>query len=167
MQTGMQIGIATLVDSTHTRCDAHWEKHLSECVVWFIFGRKDTNKVQHNMQAEGIQQHLWLRQHLNNQHKILKSHVLFVLTTAELDPFLSRTGSMKFLTNYGASLAKHVVDKKLGSMKSYDYHMFMQQLCLSSSGNLWLLCDRTRSDRTRSLLGFYSVNVIFVLGFRC
>jgi hypothetical protein len=74
---------------------------------------------------------------------------------------------MKFLTNYGASLAKHVVDKKLGSMKSYDYHVFMQQLCLSSSENLWLLCDRTGSDRTRSLLGFYSVNVISVLGFRC
>jgi hypothetical protein len=98
------------------------------CGFWFIFGWKDTNKVQHNMQAEGIRQPLWLRQHLNNQHKILKLHVLFVLTIEELDPFLLRMRSMKFLTNYGASLAKHVVDKKLGSMKSYDYHVFMQQL---------------------------------------
>jgi hypothetical protein len=27
-------------------------------------------------------------------------------------------------------------------------------------------CDRTGRDRTHSLLSFYSVNVIFVLGFR-
>jgi hypothetical protein len=40
---------------------------------------------------------------------------------------------MKLPTNYGASLAKHVANKKLNSMKSYDYHMLMQQvlpLCL-------------------------------------
>ncbi len=46
--------MATLVDSTHTTCDAHREKtFVRESVVWFIFGQKDTNKVLHNMQAEG------------------------------------------------------------------------------------------------------------------
>jgi len=38
-------------------------------------------------------------------------------------------GAIKLPTDYGSSLAKHVVDKKLGSMKSHDYHMLMQQLC--------------------------------------
>ncbi len=35
---------------------------------------------------------------------------------------------MKVPTNYGVSFAKHVADKKLGSMKSHDYHMLMQQV---------------------------------------
>jgi hypothetical protein len=85
------------------------------------------------MQVEGFQQHLWLTQHLNNQHKILKLHASYVLTTNELNTFLLRMGSMKVPTNYGISLAKHVADKKLGSMKSQDYHTLMQQvlpLCL-------------------------------------
>jgi hypothetical protein len=52
---------------------------------------------------------------------------------------------MKLPTNYGASLAKHVVDKKLNSMKSRDYHMLMQQvlpLCLQglkAMGYIWPL----------------------------
>jgi hypothetical protein len=80
------------------------------------------------MQAESIQQHLWLRQHPNNQHKILKLHASYVLTTNVLNIFLLRMGSMKVPTNYGVSFAKHVADKKLGSMKSHDYHMLMQQV---------------------------------------
>jgi hypothetical protein len=38
--------------------------------------------------------------------------------------FLSRFQSLKLPTNYGSSLAKHVLDKKLKSMKSHDYHMY-------------------------------------------
>jgi hypothetical protein len=37
-------------------------------------------------------------------------------------------GAIKLPTNYGFSLAKHMADKKLGSMKSHDYHILMQQL---------------------------------------
>ncbi len=87
------------------------------------------------MQAEGIQQHLWLRQHPNNQHKILKLHASYVLIIDELNTFLLRMGSMKVPTNYGVSLAKHVVDKKLNSMKSHDYHMLMQQVCAKTYGS--------------------------------
>jgi hypothetical protein len=46
----------------------------------------------------------------------------------ELNTFLERMGAIKLPTNYGSSLVKHAVDKKLGSMKSHDYHMLMQQL---------------------------------------
>jgi hypothetical protein len=85
------------------------------------------------MQFEGIQQHLWLSQHPNNQHEILRSHAPYALTIDELNTLWARIGSLKLLTNYGASLAKHVANKKLCSMKSHDYHMLMQQvlaLCL-------------------------------------
>jgi hypothetical protein len=37
------------------------------------------------MQFEGIQQHLWLNQHLNNQHKILTPRAPYVLTINELN----------------------------------------------------------------------------------
>ncbi len=46
----------------------------------------------------------------------------------ELNTFLSQLGSLKVPIDYGASLAKHVVDKKLGSMKTHDYHLLMQKL---------------------------------------
>jgi hypothetical protein len=49
---------------------------------------------------------------------MLKSHASHVLTTDELETFLSWLWSM----------AKHVGDNKLGSMKSHDYHMLMQQV---------------------------------------
>jgi len=44
---------------------------------------------------------------------------------------------MKLPIDYGASLAKHVVDKKLNSMKSHDHHMLMQQVLLCACGGLW------------------------------
>jgi len=106
----------------------HIEKNICENVVRTIFGQKNTIKVRWDMQAKGIWQHLWLRQHLNNQHKMLKSHASHVLTTDELEIFLSWLWSMKHPIDYGASLAKHVGDNKLGSMKSHDYHMLMQQV---------------------------------------
>jgi len=108
-------------------------KNICENVVYTIFGHKDTIKVWHDVEVEGIQQHLWLRQHPNNQHKILKPHAPYVLTIDELDILWLKIGSMKLPTNYGASLDIHVANKKLNSMKSYDYHMLMQQvlpLCL-------------------------------------
>jgi hypothetical protein len=58
---------------------------------------------------------------------MLKPHASYVFIIKELNNFLERMGTIKLPTNYGSSLAKHMVDKKLGSMKSHDYHMLMQQ----------------------------------------
>jgi hypothetical protein len=59
----------------------------------------------------------------------LNDIILFCsLTLYELNTFLSRLGLLKVPIDYGASLPKHVVDKKLGSMKTHDYHLLMQQL---------------------------------------
>jgi hypothetical protein len=77
------------------------------------------------MEAEGIQQHLWLRQHPNNAIKMVKPHASFVLRFNELHIFLSRFRSLKLPIDYGASIVKYVLDKKLGLMKSHDYHMLM------------------------------------------
>jgi hypothetical protein len=64
---------------------------------------------------------------------MLKPHALCVLTTDEFNIFLSRMGSLKLPIDYGATLAKHVANKKMGFMELHDYHMLMQQvlaLCL-------------------------------------
>lgn len=81
--------------------------------------------MRHDMQAKGIRQHLWLKLHLNNQHKILKRHASYVLPSNDLNIFLSRMGELKLPTDHGDNLAKHVVDRKLGSMKSHDFHIVM------------------------------------------
>jgi hypothetical protein len=44
------------------------------------------------MEVEGIRQHLWLTQHPNNQHKILKPQALHVLTTNALNTFFVKVG---------------------------------------------------------------------------
>jgi hypothetical protein len=52
----------------------HIKKNICENLLHTIFGQKNTFKVWQNMQVEGIRQHLWLKQHPINQHKILKLH---------------------------------------------------------------------------------------------
>jgi hypothetical protein len=59
---------------------------------------------------------------------MVKLHASFVFKLDELEIFLSRFQSLKLPTNYGGPVAKHVLDNKLGSMKSHDYHMLIQQL---------------------------------------
>ncbi len=59
---------------------------------------------------------------------MLKAHASYVLIAEELNIFLEIMGAIKLPTNYWYSLAKHMADRKLGSMKSHDYHMLMQQL---------------------------------------
>jgi hypothetical protein len=41
---------------------------------------------------------------------------------------MNRLASLKVPTNYCGSLGKHIMDKKLGLMKSHDWHVLMQQL---------------------------------------
>jgi hypothetical protein len=99
-----------LLIPTHFGCDAHWKKKC-KCDSRHNWTKRH-NKVHRDMQFEGIQQHLWLSQHPNNQHKILRSHAPYVLAIDELNTLWARIGSLKLSTNYGASLAKHVANKK-------------------------------------------------------
>jgi hypothetical protein len=89
----------TVIEST-TLDVMYIKKNICENVVQTIFGQNYTIKVQCDMQIEGIQQHLWLRLHSHNQHKILKPHVFCVLIVDELNIFLSRMVSMKLFINY-------------------------------------------------------------------
>jgi hypothetical protein len=58
---------------------------------------------------------------------MLKPHASYVLTIEKLKTFYERMGAIKLLTNYGSSLAKYVAHRKLGSMKSHDYHTLIKK----------------------------------------
>jgi len=50
-----------------------------------------------------------------------------VLKLEELKTFMGRLGALKMPSNYYSVVGKHVMDKKLGNMKSHDWHVLMQQ----------------------------------------
>jgi hypothetical protein len=57
----------------------HIEKNVCENMIKFIFGLKDTIKVQHDMEMWGIQKHLWLKRDPQRASKIFKLVAPYVL----------------------------------------------------------------------------------------
>jgi hypothetical protein len=103
----------------------HIEKNICENSNKFIIGAKDTIKVRHDMEVYGIQKHLWLKQDPHRSGKIFKPIASYVLLLEELKIFLSILKSLKVPSKYCGSIGKHIMEKKLRSMKSHDWHMLM------------------------------------------
>jgi hypothetical protein len=95
-----------------------------------VEGRKvtsqDTIKVRRDMEVCGIREHLSLKWDPQRPGKIFKPIAPYVLRPVELETFMNRLASLKVPTNYYDSLGKHIMDKKLGLMKSHDWHVLMQ-----------------------------------------
>ncbi len=106
----------------------HIEKNVYENMIKFIFGLKDTVKVQRDMEVCEIRKHLWLKRDPQRPGKIFKHVAPYVLRLEELQTFMNRLASLKVPIDYCGSLGKHIMDKKLGLMKSHDWHVLMQQL---------------------------------------
>ncbi len=116
--------LAETLDSTYIRCDAH-QKNVCESLIKFVFGTKDTIKVRRDMEVCGVRPHLWLKRDPHNLGKIFKPIAPYVLTPEELKTFMSRLGSLKVPSYYCGALGKHIMDRKLGLMKSHHWHMLM------------------------------------------
>ncbi len=114
----------------HTLNVMHIEKNVCESLIKFVFGTKDTIKVCRNMEVCEVQLHLWVKRDPHNSSKIFKLVSPYVLTPKELKTFMSKLGSLKVPSNYCGALGKHIMDRKLGLMKSHDWHVLMQQLML-------------------------------------
>jgi hypothetical protein len=80
------------------------------------------------MEVCGIQKHLWLKRDPQRPSKIFKLVAPYVLRPEKIQTFMNRLASLKVSTDYCGSLGKHIMDKKLGLMKSHDWHVLMQQL---------------------------------------
>jgi hypothetical protein len=123
------VPFAAINDLTHTDV-MHIEKNVCESLIKFIIGAKDTIKVQRDMEVCSIREHLWLKRDPHKSGKIFKPIASsYVLLLEELKTFLSRLKSLKVPSEYCGSIGgRHIMEKKLGSMKSHDWHMLMQQL---------------------------------------
>lgn len=119
--------------SKHNVDVMHIEKNVTESLLKFISGEKDTGSVRLDLQEKGIRPHLWLKPHSNKANAFMKYQAPYVCTGAEWKIFLSRLSSLRVPSGYAGAFKKHVKNKKLGSMKTHDYHVMMQQilpLCL-------------------------------------
>jgi hypothetical protein len=105
----------------------HIEKNVCESVIKFIIGVKDTFKVRRDMEVCGVREHLWLKRDPRNPGKIFQPIASYVLKLEELKTFMGRLGALKVPLDYCSAVGKHVMDKKLGNMKSHDWHVLMQQ----------------------------------------
>ncbi len=81
-----------------------------------------------DMEVCGIREHLWMKRDPRKPKKIFKPIASYVLLPEELKTFLSRLKSLKVPSEYYDLTGRHIMEKKLGSMKSHDWHMLMQQL---------------------------------------
>jgi len=62
----------------------------------------------------------------------------YVLTREEREEFLATIRELKFPTNYVGALKQKIIERKLGGLKTHDYHILLQQvlpLCLRNIGN--------------------------------
>jgi hypothetical protein len=72
-----------------------------------------------------VRPHLWLKRDPHNSGKIFKPVAPYVLMLEELKTFMSKLGSLKVPSDYCGTLGKHIMDRKLGLMKSHDWHVLM------------------------------------------
>jgi hypothetical protein len=104
----------------------HYEMNLAKNFVKTIIGTKDTMKVRRDLQRKNIRKHLWLTQNPRRGRKMLKPVVDYVLSEAEFQQFFDCIESLKTPTSHSSAFGKHIRKKKLGGLKSHDYHMLMQ-----------------------------------------
>jgi hypothetical protein len=109
----------------HTLDVMHIEKNVCESLIKFVFKTKDTIKVCRDMEVCGVWPHLWLKQDPHNSSKNFKPIAPYVLMPKELKTFMSRLGSLKVPSDYCGALGKHIMYRKLGLMKSHDWHVLM------------------------------------------
>ncbi len=112
----------------HTIDVMHIEKNICDSLLKFLSGEKDSNAVRNDMQARGIRPNLWLQPQQGNPNVVLKYHAPYVCTPPEWNTFLSRLSAVRVPTGYAGAFAKHVRENKLGSMKTHDFHVMMQQV---------------------------------------
>lgn len=108
----------------------HVKKKVCENLIKFILGLKDTMKVRSDMEMCGVWKHLWLKRDPQRPRKIFKPAIACVLKLKEVKTFKSKLASLKGPTNYCGVLGKHIMEKKLSSMKNHDWRVLMQQFML-------------------------------------
>jgi hypothetical protein len=58
----------------------------------------------------------------------LKPTIPYILTTSEFDFFATTIKNLKTPLGHVLAMGKHIKKKNFGALKSYDYHVLMQQI---------------------------------------
>ena len=105
----------------------HIEKNITESLIKFLEGTKDTVKVRQDLKVRNQQPHLWAKADSKKAGKFIKPMAPYVLSKEEKQTFHAR---LRFPSGYAAAFKKHVKHKTkvLGGMKSHDYHIMMQHV---------------------------------------
>lgn len=119
----------------------HCEKNVSQSMLGFLLGEKDTIAIRRDMEeasessnngtnARPPRQHtpeLHLRP-LGTSGRYFKPHAPYVLPANDRGRFINLISSIKTPTGYAGQLGKHIGQKRLGGLKSHDYHVLVQQI---------------------------------------
>ena len=105
----------------------HIEKNISEAVLKFLFGEKDTAESRKDMEEVGVRRELWLRPATNRQ-RVHKPHAPYVLTDVEKKFFVDEVSAIRTPTGYGSSLGKLIQKSRFIGLKSHDFHCLLQQI---------------------------------------
>jgi hypothetical protein len=106
----------------------HCKMNLAKNFLKTIIGLKDNMKVRRDIQRRNIKKHLWLIRNPRWGGKMLKPTVPYVLSEDEFTTLANRIESLKTPTGHSLASGKYIRKKKLGALKSHNYHVLMQQL---------------------------------------
>jgi hypothetical protein len=73
----------------------HYEMNIAKNFLKTITGKKDTMKVRHDLQRQGLRRHLWLVPNPRRGGKMLKPMAPYVLSDREFEVFASTLESVK------------------------------------------------------------------------
>jgi hypothetical protein len=111
----------------------HCEKTLATNVIKTILGEKDKKKVREDLQVLGVHQEFWLKPHPSRSAKTTILAATWVLLKDERNMFRDVMANLKLPSGFASRFKKHIIKRKLGGMKSHDYHILFQsilQLCM-------------------------------------
>ena len=120
----------------------HIEKNISEAVLKFLFGDKDTAESRRDLEEMGVRRELWLKPSRNRQ-RFSKPHAPYVFTEAEKKIFVDEVSCIRTPTGYGSNLGKHFRKSRLSGLKSHDFHCLLQQIVPVSIRTLFQPLQRT------------------------
>ena len=104
----------------------HIERNICDSLLKLLFGAKDTAASRRDMEEERIRQHLWVRRGPVPGGNYIKPPAPYVLTKDEQKIFLDQLAGITLPTGYCGPMQKHILQNRIGNMKSHDFHIFFQ-----------------------------------------
>jgi hypothetical protein len=105
----------------------HIEKNIAENIMKHLNGKRDTLATRLDIEQANAMPKLWLRKEpRSTEYK--KPHAPYVFTDNERVKILKHISGTFTPTRYSATLTRHMGKEKLSQLKSYDYHLLLEQI---------------------------------------